>query len=262
MKQDNSESPYFIEALARGLEVMALFSRERPRLSLSEVVEIAGLNKATAYRILWTLESAGFLVRDEASKRYQPGIKMLSLGFTAISSLDIRQAARPHLEALSQNLNLTASLAVLDDLWVIYVDRIRNRAIVGVLLGIGDRIPANCSSMGKVMLAYLPPEELLLRLEKGQLSPCTAMSIQSRDAMLKQIEEARERGYAFNDSELHVGLRAVAAPIFNAQGKVVAAVNVSGEQHEISSERLHNELPGLIVEAARKISETIKMMTV
>lgn len=255
----NKNSPYHIEALARGLEVLSLFSREHPTLAMSEVVELSGLSKATAYRVLSTLENTGFLRRDAKTKRYQPSLKVLTLGFTAINNLDVRQIARPHLEQLSQELDLTTSLAVLDDMWVIYVDRVRNRAIVGVLLGLGDRIPANCSSMGKVMLAHLSSEELDSRLNNADFKPCTSISIISSETFREELMKVKEQGYALNNSELFGGLRAVAAPIFNSEQQVIAAVNASGSHDEVSEERLFQELPAKIKKTARAISKALQM---
>ena len=262
MKPDisNSNSSYFIEALARGLDVLGLFSKERPTLAFSDVVESTGLSKATAYRILWTLEVTGYLIRDPTNKRYRPSIRVLTLGFTAINNLDIRQIARPHLEALARDLNLTTSLGMLDDMWVVYIDRIRNRAIVGVLLGIGDRIPAHCASMGKVMLANLPEDELDSRLADYKLSPCTPRSIESHEALREELAHVRKQGYAINDGELYSGLRAIAAPIFNSQNRVVASVNLSGSQDEISAKQLRSELPSRIIETARTITHTMNMV--
>lgn len=249
-----------MEALARGLEVLSLFSRERPTLTMAEVVRLTGLNKAAAYRILSTLEMTGYLSRDPATRRYRPDLKVLTLGFNALDGLDIRQIARPHLEQLARELDLTASLTVLDHLHVVYVDRIRNREIVGVLLGLGSRVPAHCSSMGKVMLAYLPTAELEARLQGAEFEACSPRSITSVTALRAELERVRQQGYAISDGELTSGLRAVAAPIFNGSDRVVAAINVSGSRDIISDERLHGELPPKVMETARMISSNLATM--
>lgn len=252
-------SPYHIEALARGLGVLSLFSREHPTLAMSEVVELSGLSKATAYRVLSTLEATDYLHRDAQTKRYSPSLKVLTLGFTAINNSNVRQVARPYLEQLSQELELTASLSILEAFWVIYIDRVRNRAIVGVLLGLGDRIPAHCSSMGKVMLAQLPEEKLDKRLAGFDFTPCTSRSILSLETFKEELEVVRQQGFAVNDGELASGLRAIAAPIFNSKKQVVAAVNVSGNQDEISKERLHRDLPAQIIATAQSISQVLQL---
>lgn len=260
MKQRDTESRYYIEALARGLEILSLFSRESPQLSMSDVAQKSGLSKATTFRILATLEGVGYLERDADTKRYRPSIKVLSLGFTAINTIDIRQIARSHLEDLAQSQDLTASLGILDGMWVTYIDRVRNREIFGVLLGLGDRIPAHCSSMGKVMLAHLTSEELDSKLEGVELTPCTPRSIKTIEEFKSELNDVREQGYALNDAELYSGLRAIAAPIINSQQQVIAAVNVSGSQDAISADRLRDNLPVLILQTARSISETLQLV--
>ena len=251
-------SQYTIEALERGLNVLALFSRESPILSLKEIVERAGLNKSTAFRVVSTLESSGYLDKDPRTKQYQPGLKVLQLGFTAISGLEFRQVAHPYLKKLSAEINETVSLGVLDDMEVIYVDRVRtSRMIVGVVLGLGSRIPAQCASMGKVLLAYLPLNELKARMKKSQLEPCTPNSITEPESLKMELASVREMGYSTNNEELEIGLRAVAAPVWNHNEQVVAAINVSGSVRTISAERIKQELAPKVCDAAALISQTL-----
>jgi IclR family pca regulon transcriptional regulator len=256
MKPDLEKSPYIIQALLRGLDVLSQFSNKNPGLTMSEVVATTSLNKATAFRILSTLEAAGYLRRDHATRRYSPTLKILQLGFTAVNHLDVSQVAAPYLEKLAQQLDLTVSLSVLETMDVVYIRRIRNREIVGVLLGIGDSIPAHCSSMGKVILANLPETELAGRLADAVLEPCTPRSIMTTDQLRAELKTVREQGYAFNDDELASGLRAVAAPIFY-EDQVVAALNVSGSHDAISETRLYRQLPAHVQAVARKISEAL-----
>jgi IclR family pca regulon transcriptional regulator len=197
------ESSYVIESLQRGLYVLSLFNRERSALTLTEIVEATGLNKSTAFRVVNTLDSSGYLERDPDTRQYRPGLKVLQLGFTAISSLEFRQLARPYLRKLSEATGESASLGVLDDLDIVYVDRIRRRQIiVGVVLGIGSRIPAHCASMGKVILAHLPDSELTQRLAQGPLVPCTPNSKIDLPTIQAELSQVRQQGYAINDCEL------------------------------------------------------------
>ena len=248
---------YGIEALARGLEILALFTTESPSLSLTEIVATLELNKSTAFRVLSTLEMLGYLERDPATRRYRPGLKVLQLGFTALNGLEVGQMARPYLERLAQVVNETASLGVLDGMRIIYVDRIRNRAIVGVVIGIGSHVPAHCTSLGKVLLADLPPDELNCRLVDADLAAFTSHTIIDPRALLDELTLVRQRGYATSDEELAVGLRAVAAPIRDATQKAVAAINVSGPVTSISHERLKSEIMPAVVKTAAQISLTL-----
>ena len=256
MKPETSitKSRYTIEALVRGLEVLALFTAARPALSFNEIVGALDLSKSTAFRILATLEQLGYLEHDSAARRYRPGLKVFQLGFAALAGLEIQQVARPQLERLAQQLDETASMAVLEDLDIIYIDRIRNRAIVGVVLGVGSRLPAYSASLGKVLLADLPEPELRERLARATLAPITAHTIVSEGGLLTELAEIRRRGYAISDQELAIGLRGVAAPIRDSQGRAVAAINVSGPTSTISPERLDLELLPAVLATAERIS--------
>lgn len=253
-------SRYSIETLERGLSVLSLFSNETSELTLTEIARSADLNMTTSLRIASTLEEAGYLRRDPDTKRYRPSLKVLQLGFTALRSMDIRQVARPHLERLSRATGETVSLAALDDLEIVYVDRIRNRQIVGVLLSLGSRLPAHCTSMGKAILAHLPGDQLRSRLDGIALESCTANTMVEVDALGQDLARVRRRGYAVNNEELAVGLRAVAAPIWGDQGSVVAAINISGSTETISRDRLREELAPLLLETASEISQALGFM--
>jgi IclR family pca regulon transcriptional regulator len=245
---------YTVETLLRGLDILILFTRETPSLTLTEITHRTGLNKATVFRFVATLEQAGYLVRDPETKRYTPGLKVLQLGFAAISSLELRQVARPFLEELSQRVGETVSLSILDGTEIIYVDRVRNRQIVGVVLGLGSRLPAHCTSMGKAMLANLEHVELEDRLGQAALRPCTPKSLVDSGTLNSELEKIRQQGYAINDEELEIGLRAVAAPIWDSSNKVCGAINVTGSAAMISSKRLIHDLAPEVMKTASGIS--------
>ncbi len=245
---------YGIEALARGLKVLELFSPDKPALRFAEIVELSGLSKTTAFRVVKTLETTGYLEREPPDATYRPGLKALTLGFTALSGLDLREIARPHLVRLSRRTDLTTSLSVLHHLEVIYIDRTKNRRIVNLMLGPGARVPAHCTSMGKVLLAGLDLFELGKRLDGAKLEPCTSRTIVQRRALERELVTIREKGYATNDGELAIGLRAVAAAIADSSGATRAAINVAGAKEVIDDRRFFEELPPLVTETARDIS--------
>jgi len=249
-----TETSYTIESLQRGLRVLALFSRATPALSLSQIKDAVGLNKSTVYRILYTLEEAGYLERDPETRLYRPGLKVLQLGFTAISSLEIRQVARPFLRQLAEEVGRTASLSVLDGIEVVYVDRVRYHEVIGVMLGTGSRIPAHCASLGKAMLAFLPPEELRQRLDGVDFAPCTDNTITNRADLEADLAEVRRHGFSINDEEWVLGLRSTAAPIMDENGAVAGAINVSVPTAEVSHEELISRFSPAVHATAAQIS--------
>lgn len=259
MKQTHptTRSRYTIEALARGLELLALFTAERPSLTFNEIVEALGLSKSTAFRILATLEQLGYLEHDPATRRYRPGLKVFQLGFAALAGLELQQIARPHLERLALELDETASMAVLQGADIVYIDRIRNRAIVGVVLGIGSHLPAHCASLGKVLLADLPEHELADRMAHAHLARLTDHTIIERTVLLAELAEIRRRGYAIGDQELALGLSGVAAPIRDRSRRAVAAINISGPTAAISRGRLEQTIAPAVVATAARISQAL-----
>lgn len=248
------KSRYNIEALSRGLEILELFTIENPSLSLTEMTASLTLSKSTIFRILSTLETMGYLERDPATRRYRPSLKVLQLGFTAINSLEVRQVTRPYLERLAQELEETVSLCILDGTNVIYVDRVRNRAIVGVVLDIGSHVPAHCTTMGKVLLANLKPDDLEKFLKNAEFTPFTPRTITNREALLAELSIVRKNGHAICDGKLAVGLRAAGAPIRDHSQKAIAVINVSGSVITISLRRLKKEIVPAVVKTAAQIS--------
>ncbi len=254
-------SPYTIESLQRGLQVLSLFSRENPSFTLTEIKDHAELNKTTAFRVVSTLETAGFLERDPDTKRYRPGLRVLQLGFSALSSLEFRQVARPYLEKLAREVKQTVSLSVLDGMEVVYVDRVRQQNIIGVMLGLGSRIPAHCASMGKAMLAVLPANVLRQRLDQADLPACTPNTITNRRELEANLARVRQLGYALNDEEWVLGLRSTAAPILSEDGTSVGSVNVSVSTAETTLEALESQLSPLVRTTAQAISAALGYMS-
>ena len=252
-----TQPSYTIEALSRGLQVLSLFNRETPALSLTQIIDASGINKTTAFRIVSTLETFGYLERDPENKRYRPGLKVLQLGFTAISSLEFRQVARPYLRKLSQEVDRTVSLSVLDGMEVIYVDRVRNHEVIGVVLGLGSRIPAHCASLGKAMLAFLPTDELNHRLDSANLQRYTPNTLSDRASLVADLERVRQLGYSINDEEWIKGLRSTAAPILDNNGIAVGGVNISVSASEFSREELETSLSSAVRATAQLISHAL-----
>jgi len=255
MKQlTETKTKYNIEALSRGLEVLSLFTYEHSTLSFPQIVSFLKLSKSTVFRMLVTLESMHYVEQDPNTRLYRPGIRVIQLGFAAINSMEIRQIARPYLEKLSKRLDETVSLAVLDGFRTIYLDRIRNQSIVGVLLQIGSSLPAHCSALGKVLLADLPLDALDKLLSENELTGFTEKTITTPAALLKDLEDIRMRGYALGDEELAIGLRAVSAPIRDFSLKAVAAVNVTAQIQRMEGDRTNNEIIPALLDTVNTIS--------
>lgn len=244
--------PDFIEALARGLEVITAFAPGRRFLSLSEVAAATGLARPTARRILLTLQELGYVRNEGAGFALTP--RTLELGVAYVGSLGLWDVARPHMEALSERTAESCSVAQLDGSDIVYAARVAVPKIVALSVQIGTRFPAMQTSLGKVLLAALPPERVgpvLAEPSRSGLVPRWQPGPDERDAELRQV---RAQGWALTDEQLALGIRSVAAPLRDGTGRVIAALNVNTHAAETSLERLLEHYLPLLLQAAGAIS--------
>ena len=245
-----ARGPDFVQSLERGLAVIRAFNASRPELTLSEVAAATGVTRAAARRFLITLMSLGYVRSDGRLFSLSP--RVLELGYAYLSSLSLPDVAEPHLEALVAEVNESSSVSVLDGDDVVYVTRVPTSRIMTVAINVGTRFPAYATSMGRVLLAGLPDEELEAYLSKVNLSPLTARTVSSTASLRTEVLRARAQGWALVDQELEEGLRAVAAPIRDRTGRTIAAVNVSVAAARADLEKIRRTLvPPLVATAAR-----------
>ncbi|TSE01575.1 helix-turn-helix domain-containing protein [Skermania sp. ID1734] len=218
-------TPDYVQSLARGLSVIRAFDAEHPQQTLSDVAKVTGLTRATARRFLLTLSELGYVRADGPLFALTP--KVLDLGYSYLSSLTLPEVAGPHLEALTKQVNESASVSILDGADIVYVARVPVSRIMTVSITIGTRFPAYATSMGRVMLAGLSAPDLADYLAKVELSPLTGRTITSPKALREELSRVRHHGYCIVDQELEAGLRSLAAPIRDHTGTVVAAANIS-----------------------------------
>jgi IclR family transcriptional regulator, pca regulon regulatory protein len=253
--------PDFIEALARGLEVITAFRPGRPVMTLAEVATAAGLARPTARRILLTLEELGYVRAAERGYSLTP--RVLDLGVSYVRSMGLWEVARPHLERLVARTGESCSIAQLDGSDIVYVARVAVPKIVGLSVQVGTRFPALPTSLGKVLLAALPMDELdrvLAQPSRSGIVPRWQPDRAERDAVLREV---RARGWAVTDEQLAPGIRSVAAPLRDGAGRVVAALNVNAHAAETPVERLVGEhLPRLLAAAGEISADFARLETV
>lgn len=245
----------YVQSFARGLAVLRSFGADAPAQTLSEVAERTGLTRAGARRILLTLLHLEYVAVE--GRRFQLTPKVLELGFAYLSSQPIWTRAQPIMEDLVDTLRQSCSAAVLDGDEIVYVLRVPAHKIMSINLGVGSRLPAYCTSMGRVLLAGLPAETLKRRLGEMPLTALTPATETDPQRLFECIQEVREQGWALVNAELESGLMSVAAPIMDRSGKVVAAINISGQATEQGRAALmENGLPKLL-EAVAKINRLV-----
>ena len=234
-----------IASFAKGLRVLECFDAEHPRLSISNIAEKTGLDRATARRCLLTLYDVGYA--DYDGKFFSLTPRVLRLGMGALAATPLPQIVQPWLDQLSEQIGQSCSVSILDGNEIVYIARAAQRRVMSIGLMPGSRLPAHCTSMGRVLLAALTDDEARAVIMSSDLTPRTALSLTDVGEIMEEIRKVRIQGYAFVDQEVELGLRAISVPIINDRGNVVAAVNtgmaaIVAEPEEI----VRNCLPALL----------------
>ncbi|HET9894133.1 MAG TPA: IclR family transcriptional regulator C-terminal domain-containing protein [Streptosporangiaceae bacterium] len=246
-------SPDFIEALARGLDVIRAFEQGRPAQPLAAIATATGLARPTVRRILLTLEELGY-VRAAAGGGFELTPRVLDLGMSYVLSHDLWQVARPHMEALVARTRESSSIAQLDGSDIVYVARVAVPKIITLAVTIGTRFPAMPTSLGKVLLAGLPPGQAERVLAEPGRSGITGRWQPDRAEREAALREVRARGWSLTDEQLALGIRSVAAPLRDGEGKVIAALNVTVHAAETPVDVLTGDYLPLLLAAASAIS--------
>jgi IclR family transcriptional regulator, pca regulon regulatory protein len=246
----------FVQSLDRGLAVIRAFGPDRDRLSLSEVARATGLTRAATRRFLLTLVKLGYVRNDGREFSLRP--RVLELGYAYLSGLAMPEIAAPHLEELVAHVRESSSVSVLDAHHIVYVARVPTKRIMAVAISVGTRFPAYCTSMGRVLLAGMAPEELERYLSEAVLEPITARTVTDPDRLREIVADVARQGYAIVDQELEEGLRAVAAPIRGSGGTVTAAINVSAHASRVSLTAMRTELLPALLQTRDRIESDLK----
>lgn len=210
--------------LAKGLRVVEAFSAEHPRLSISQAADIAGLDRATTRRCLLTLSELGYAAYD--GKYFTVTPKVLRLGTGCLATMPLPRIVQPVLDTLSETIGHSTSVSILDETEIVYVARAAQRRVMSISLMPGSRLPAYCTSMGRVLLAALDVSDRRSALDLSDRRPRTLMTMVEIEALMEELAATSERGYALIDQEVEMGLRSIAVPLVNIRGQTVAALNV------------------------------------
>jgi IclR family transcriptional regulator, pca regulon regulatory protein len=247
-------------SLAKGFRILEVFDGRDTELTLSQIAQRAELDSGTAFRLVKTLVMLGYLRQVENAKRYYLGLKVLDLGFHAISRMDLHASARPVLRGLVGQLNEAASIGVLDGSHVVYIERVQaGLARLGVNVRVGSRIPAYCTALGHSILAHLPFEQrvgILNLQERVKLTPRTLVTIPEIEERLEQVRRA---GYALSDQDTVSGLRVLAVPILDADGHPYAGVSVAAPSVACSLQDFVNNSAGPVQQAAKDLGRILSL---
>ena len=232
-------------AFAKGLRVLECFSGDNARLAIADVAQRTGFDRATARRCLLTLHHLGYAAYD--GKYFSLTPRVLRLGTGALAALPLPQIVQPWLDQLSDKIGQSCSVGLLDETEIVYVARAAQRRVMSIGLMPGSRLPAHCTSMGRVLLAALPEGEARALIDRSDLTPRTMHALHDPDEILAEIAKVRAQGFAVIDQEIELGLRSMAVPILDAQGSTVAALNTGMAAAQAAPEDLRQTyLPALL----------------
>ena len=247
----------FVQSLARGISVVRSFSADAPRQTLSDVARSTGLTRATARRLLLTLEELGYVRND--GRYFELTARILDIGYSYVASLNLNDIAQPFLESFSEVVQESSSVSVLDDTDIVYIARVPTKRIMTVAIGLGSRFPAYQTSMGRVLLAERDDGEAIERFNRSDRSQTTDYTVTTHQALLEKLHAVRQQGWALVDQELEIGVRSLAAPLRDASGNAIAAMNVSTHVGRTSLEELTAEFLPRLLETASGISRAMAM---
>ena len=251
----DEDDPSYVGALARGLSVIRAFDAGRETMTLAEVAKATSLPRATVRRSLLTLQALGYVASDGKQFRLTP--RILSLGYAYLASTPMARVLQPVLETVSERTRESCSASTLDGPEIVYVARAATKRIMSVGLAVGSRLPAYCTSMGRILLAAEDPAQarrILASSDRKAMSPRTVTDL---DALMRILEDVRGQGFSLVDEELEVGLRSVAVPIVSSSGHVMAAMNVSAQAGRVSTDDLLNTVLPVLREQAASVRSSL-----
>ena len=237
---------------AKGLAVLEAFGRGHERLTIAEAARLTQLDRATSRRCLLTLERLGYAVHD--GKTFALTARVLSLGQAYLAATPLPEQVQPFLDRLAATVQESCSCSVLDGTEIVYVARAAQRRVMSIGLGVGSRLPAYCASMGRVLLAALPNDEVAAVLARTTIRPLTPRTRTDPDELLREIAAVRTQGYAIIDEELEIGLRSLAVPIRNGAGRVVAAINTGVQAGRVDVDHLRSTILPALLDVQRRLA--------
>lgn len=247
---------YTVRSVERACMILEILSEYPKGIGITKLAEEVGMYKSTVHRLLSTLMKRGFIEQNIDTGHYHMGYTVLDLGMKLLSSLDLRAEAAPFLHTLADVSLEVAHLAILEHGMVVYVDKVESKNTTRMHSRIGKRVPAHATGLGKVILAFAPVEQADAILRQYGLPALTPFTMTDHDVFMASLDKIRQHGYATDIEENQEGISCVAAPIFDANGRVIAACSVSGPSIRINEERIA-ELVAVVVEAGRGISDRL-----
>jgi IclR family transcriptional regulator, KDG regulon repressor len=244
---------YLINSILRACKILKSFSGGKAHFKISDLARQLRLDRSTTYRILLSLERAGFVEKNEEAGTYSLGLAAFEIGNAYLMQTDLIRISKPVMENLASKVQETVHLAVLSDIEIVYVDKVDSPRALGVMSKLGQRGPLHCTSLGKTLLAFQPEDEQTRIIQKIRMTPFTSKTITSKQMLMEELRMVKKQGYALDRREIEEDVECIGAPILNYLGNVIAALSISGPQRKIGTPR-EKQFIGDVVNAAALIS--------
>jgi IclR family transcriptional regulator, KDG regulon repressor len=244
---------YLINSILRACKILKSFSGDRAHFKISDLAHQLHLDRSTTYRILLSLERAGFVEKNEEAGTYSLGLAAFEIGNAYLMQTDLIQVSKPIMTDLASKAQETVHLAVLSDIEIVYVDKVDSPRALGVMSKIGQRGPLHCTALGKTLLAFQPDDEQSRIIQKIRMTPFTSRTISSKQKLIEELRIIKKQGYALDRREIEDDVECIGAPILNHLGNVIAALSISGPQKKIGTPR-EKQFIRDVVKAAALIS--------
>ncbi|SMP59948.1 IclR family transcriptional regulator [Anoxynatronum buryatiense] len=251
-----TQRDYVVKSVVKALDILEMLDQEK-ELGISELAEKLQLDKSTVHRLVTTLKLQGYVTQNQTNQKYANSIKLFEMGNRMIEGMGFRRQCQPYLEELAMRTHETVNLAIQDGHEIIYIDKIESRATIKVDLGIGKRLPMYCTGLGKAMLAWLPEEELDQLYGETVFKPYTPKTLTTLQDLKESLAVIRQQGYSLDDEEYVVGLMCVAAPIWNHQGRPIAAISVAVPEYRFQEGLVTTDYGEVVKEISEKISREL-----
>ena len=245
---------YPIKVLNKSLSILETLLQHNSPMSMTEISEKLGLYPSNIHRILDTLKHWGYVEQESNNQKYQLGLKLLELGMAKLHQIDLVKEAHPFLKELVNKCNETVHLGVLEEEEVLYLAKEESSQIIRMCSYVGKRAPVHCTALGKVLLAYLPEGEKRKILGKRELPRLTEKTITDKEELEKELNKVKKQGFALDRGENEKDVQCIAAPIRNFQGKIIAAISISGPAYRVDIDK-QNYLKEALIEMSKKISK-------
>lgn len=242
-----------VQSLTRAFDIIEELVEYINGLGVTELSKKLDLHKSTVHRLLATLEYRGYVKKDNGSNKYKLSMKFLDIGGELLDDLDLRREVKPHIRRLGDETGETIHLGILVDYEVIYIDKEETPQTIRMYSKIGASVPAHCTSMGKILLAYSPENVLEELLKKKGLPKKTKNTITDEKKLRKHLKKVKENGYAVDNQEMETNIRCIAGPIFNFQNKILGSFSISGPTSRITKDRIE-ELAELVKLYSKEMS--------